>query len=208
MSRRGIYMMAGFVLVVLRATGALAVTVPTAKQALEVANLQIATNAQNQVIMMEGTRSDSSLSPRQWDITFFDTNRVNDGLMVRVKDGAVVNKSGSLRMFDDPRWSRFGRNFAGYYPDEVIKLKRWKLDSDQIVRTAQAHPKLTSLQVTDVVLLLRKSSDGDVPPVWRIKVRARPPQKPSRESWVGYLEYNAETGELLVDELRVEGLTK
>jgi hypothetical protein len=158
--------------------------------------------------LIEGTDSDSNLVPRLWDITLFDTNRVNYGLIVRVKDGAVVSKSGSLRLFDDAHWSHFGRNFSGFYREEIINPKRWKLDSDQIVRAVQAHPKLAGLQVTQVVLTLRKVNDGDVPPVWRIKVRARPQQNPKRESWAGFLEYNAETGELLADELRVEGLLK
>ncbi len=52
-------------------------------------------------------------------------------------------------------------------------------------------------------MVLRKPSDGNVPPSWRLRLRARPSDNPSRERWIGYLQYNAETGELLADELTV-----
>ena len=185
-----------------------AIDLPTAKGALALANAKVDTNAQNQVIVIEGNRSDSDLRPRQWDITMFDTNRVNNGLLVRVKDGAVVSQSGSVRMFDDAHWNHFDRNLSGYSTKEIVNLKRWKLDSDQILRVAQTHPKLAGLQVMEVVLTLRKASDGDVPPVWRIKVRARPQNNPRREGWIGYLEYNAENGELLGDELYTGSLLR
>ena len=37
--------------------------------------------------------------------------------------------------------------------------------------------------------------------VWRVRVHARPKDDPTRERWVGYLQFNADTGELLRDEL-------
>ncbi len=183
------------------------ISLPTAKQAVELVNTQLNVIARNQVVVVEGSDSNTDLRPRKWDITFFEAGEMNGGILVRVKDGAFVSKSTSVRMFDDARWNRFTRNFSGYEDTEVIKPARWLVDSDAAIKSALAHPKLAGLQVTAVRLTLRKPSDGDVPPVWRVKLRARSPQTPRRDRWVGHLEFNAENGQLLADELRVEQLT-
>ena len=52
--------------------------------------------------------------------------------------------------------------------------------------------------------LLRKPSDGDVAPTWRVKVLARAKAEGAVSKWVGSLTYNGETGELLRDDLTVE----
>jgi hypothetical protein len=179
-------------------------TLPTAKQAVQAANLKLDPGARNQVVIIEGRNSDTDLRLRQWDMTFFDTNKLGGGAIVRVKDGAVVGKSTSVRMFDDARWNRFGRNFTGYEDSEIINPSRWRIDSDEAIKSALGNSKLTGWQVTQAIVTLRKLSDGDVPPVWRIKLRARPVSNPRRERWVGYLQFNGETGELLRDELRIE----
>ncbi len=183
---------------------AAAVEQVTAKQALNLANQQVPDYAQNQVLSIEGYNTDSALRPRVWDITLYDHKRFNGGLVVRVKDGAVVSKTGAVRLFDDARWTRFGRNFSGYDPAEIVRLARWALDSDQVVAKVVALPRLSDYEVTALTFVLRKPSDGNVPPVWRIKVRARLKTKASSEGWVGYLQYNAESGELIKDELSVK----
>ncbi len=181
----------------------LAADVPAAKQALALANEKVDAEVQDRVIRLIGKMSDSNLRPRLWEITLYDTTRLNDGVQVRVKDGAVASVSSSVRMFDDGRWKNFSRNFSGYWPGEVIDVGRWAVDSDQVVNTARTHPKLAGYELTEVSLVLRKLSDGDVPPHWRIRLRARPADNPTRERWVGYLQYNAETGELLKEELTI-----
>ena len=187
---------------------AMALNSPTAKAAVGLANAKLDPIVQDQVLMMEGFDSDSNLRPRIWDITYYDAKRIQGGTMVRVKDGAVVSITGSFRLFDDARWSRFGRNFSGYDLAEIISVGRWMLDSDQVLATALSQTKLAGLQVTKVVMTLRKPSDGDVAPAWLIEFRARPVNNPRRERWIGYLQYDAETGKLLRDELRVEGMQR
>lgn len=180
---------------------------PSAKQAVEMVNTQINATTRNQIVVIEGSDSNTDLRPRRWDITFYDAGELNSGLLARVKDGALVSKSTSVRMFDDARWNRFTRNFSGYHDTEVINPARWLYDSDAIIKSALAHPKLAGLQVTALRLTLRKLSDGDVPPVWRVMLRARSPMNPRRDRWIGHLQFNAENGQLLADELRVEQLT-
>jgi len=191
--------------------GLLALTVPvagvevlTAKQALAKANARVEPPLRDQLIMIQGDQSDTLLRPRVWDVTLYDETRPHKACVVRVKDGAAVNVASGIRMFDGARWRRFGRNFTGYVAAEVMDLSRWALDSDKVLAQALHSPKLDGLEVTGVRLLLRKASDGNVPPLWRVELLARPKQDPAKERWIGYLEYNAETGDLLVDELRVE----
>ncbi len=176
----------------------------TAKQAVNLANQQVEEHSQKQVLLVEGKQSDSQLRPRIWDVALYDHKRANGAAVVRVKDGAVTSLTGSVRLFDDARWSRFDRNFTGFHVDEVVKLARWKVDSDEVVAKAVANPRLSGHEVTAVTLAFHKLSDGDVPPIWRIKLRARPKDQASRERWVGYLQFNAESGELIKDELRVK----
>ncbi len=175
----------------------------SARRAFELANQRVTDAAQNNLLWMEGTMSDSSLRPRHWEITFYDPERLNAGTMVRIQDGAVVKIGGAVRLFDDARWKRFGRNFTGYSLEELVDLNRWRLDSDAITARAVAHPRLADYQVTGVRLLLRKPSDGDVAPTWRVRVLARPKGESSRDRWVGQLTYSADSGELLRDELNV-----
>lgn len=203
----------GIVLPVLLACGAVSaradkLLVPTAKQAVELANQKIDASARNHILIIEGDHSDSDMRPRQWDITFYDTAKKHGGVLVRVKDGAVVSTSRSVRLFDDARMSRFERNFSGYDNSEVMNASRWRMDSDEVITKALRHPSLKQVQATEVRLTLRKLSDGDVPPVWHVKVRARQLDKPKRDRWVGYEEFNADYGELLVDQLRVDRLVR
>lgn len=180
-----------------------AIELPTAKGALALANEQVDASVKDMVIVIRGLRADTNLRPRIWEITLYDTNRLNDGTVVKVKDGAVISTGSSLRMFDDGRGKNFSRNFSGYWPEEVINVGRWSMDSDQLIETVRSHPRLLNYTVTEVSMVLRKLSDGNVPPAWRIRIRARPNDDPARERWVGYLTYNAESGELLRDELTV-----
>jgi hypothetical protein len=159
-------------------------------------------------MIMEGSVSDSNLQPRQWDVLLYDPKRTNGGTVVRVKDGAVKSVGASVRMFDDARWKHFGRNFSGYNTGEIISMSRWGIDSDKLISSVVALPKLADVQVTEVRLTLRKLSDGDVPPVWTIKLRARPKHNPSRERWIGSLQVNAESGEVIADNLNVDVLLR
>jgi hypothetical protein len=186
----------------------LAVNLPTAKEAKELANSRFVSGAQNQVIRIIGTYSDGDLKPRRWDVTLFDGRRGHNATVVRVRDGVVVSATGSIRLFDDARWSHFGRNFTGYDPDEVINQQRWKLDSPEALTRVLSLPALANVQVTEVVMTLRKLSDGDVPPVWRIALRARSRAVPRRQAWIGYVDLNAETGDILANETRVGKLVR
>lgn len=175
----------------------------TAKQAVTLANQQVDEHVHNQVLLVEGRQSDSQLRPRVWDVTLYDHKRANGAAVLRVKDGAVTSLTGSVRLFDDARWSRFGRNFTGFHVDEIMQWSRWSMDSDQAIAKAVADPRLSAYEVTGVVLQLRKLSDGNVPPVWRVKVRARPKANAAGERWVGYIQFDAETGSVIKNELRV-----
>ena len=181
-----------------------AAELPSAKQALALANEQVDADVKDQVVVMVGVNSDSDLRPRVWEIVLYDPNRINDGVKLTVKDGAVTAISSSLRMFDDGRWKSFSRNFSGYWPEEIINVGRWAKDSDAIIEAVKSHASLAEYAVTELQFNLRKLSDGDVPPAWRVRVRARPKDNAFREHWVGYLQFNADTGELLRDELTVK----
>jgi hypothetical protein len=208
MIRRILFAVIAAVGVAWMASDVCAIDLPTAKQAVALANAKVNLNTRDLVISIDGTDSDSDLRPRQWDITFYDDKRMQGGTLVRVKDGAAVSKSASVRLFDDARWSRFGRNFTGYDASEIINVGRWSLDSDKTLSSALAQPELEGLQVTSIKLLLRKPSDGDVAPVWWIHLRARSIKNPKYECWIGYLQFDAETGKLLADELRTESLPR
>lgn len=175
----------------------------TARQAMNLANQRVTDAAQNNLIWIEGTHSDVNLRPRIWEVTFYDPARLNAGTMVRIQDDQVLKVGGAVRLFDDARWTRFGRNFTGYHVNEIISLKRWNVDSDAIVQKASSHPRLSGYEVVGVRLLLRKPSDGDVAPNWRVTIRARARDRDSGARWIGSLTYNAETGELLRDDLAV-----
>jgi hypothetical protein len=184
------------------------VQVPSAKNALAIANGPVDDAVKDQVMSVEGTSSDSNLQPRQWDFVLYDPNRANGGTIVRVKDGAVKSVGSSVRMFDDGRWKKFGRNFTGYDPSEIISMGRWTIDSDKLISSVVGLPKLADVQVTAVRMSLRKLSDGDVPPVWTIQLRARPKHNPSLERWVGSLQVNAESGEVISDNLNLSALLR
>ncbi len=179
------------------------VTVPTAREAVGFANAKFPSGAQNQVLRIEGTHSDSDMRPREWSVTVYDTSRVNNAATIRVKDGVLTSVGTPLRLFEDARWSNFDRNFTGYESGEVINTDRWKLDSPAALSKAMADPALANVQVTEVRMTLRKLSNGDVPALWRVYLRARSRANPGRESWVGYVDLSAETGEIVRNELRV-----
>ena len=183
-----------------------AANVPTAKKAAELAGTEVKTDGQFRVIRLEGEDADSDLRPRQWDITVYDTQRGNHATTVRFKDGVAVSAAGAVRVFDDARWTQFGRNFTGYDPSEIIQLARWKLDSPDVLNNVAALPGMDKVQITDVTMVLRKWSDGDVAPVWRVKVKARSKRQPGREGWIGSVDLSAETSEVIQSTLRPERL--
>lgn len=189
------------------ASGAYASNLPSAKRAIELANTQITTGADNKVIRLEGKDADSDLKPRQWDVTVYDPTRANKASSIRIKDGVVVSIAPAVRMFDDARWGHFGRNFTGYDIGEVISMNRLKLDSADAVAKVAALPGLKDVvQLTAVEMTLKKLSDGDVPPVWRIKIKGRLKSAPARELWIGQVQLSAETGEVLKNETNVDRL--
>ncbi len=185
----------------------LAANVPTAQKNADLANTEVKTGGQFRVIRLEGEDTYSDLHPRQWDITVYDTQRGNHATTVRFKDGVAVSLAGAVRVFDDARWTRFGRNFTGYDPSEIIQLARWKLDSPDVLNRIAGLPGMDKTQITDVKMALRKLSDGDVAPIWRVKVKARSKLQPGREGWIGIVELSAETGEVIQNSLRPERLT-
>ena len=182
------------------------VSQPTAKKAGEMANAQVNKGGDNRVIRLEGENSDSDLRPRQWDVIVYDPTRTNHGTAVRIKDGVAISLAPSVRMFDDASWGHFGRNFTGYDIGEVINLKRWKLDSTDAVAKVTAMPGVTAVQITAVKLTLSKLSDGDVAPVWQVKIKGRLRADPRRELWIGSVELSAETGEILKNNINIERL--
>jgi hypothetical protein len=182
--------------------------IPAAKACVKIAQHQVEPAARANLVLIEGRDSDSNLQPRRWDITFYDPHRLNGGVVVRVKDAAVTSVSTSIRMLDDGSWSRFERNFTGYKAEEVIPSARWKLDSDQAIAKVVGLSRLANIQVTETRVSLRKLSDGDVPPVWRVSVRGRHRNNPSNERWLGSVQINAETGETLADDLRLDRLKR
>ena len=185
----------------------LAANVPTAKKIADIADTEAKTGGQFRVIRLEGEDADSDLSPRQWDVTVYDIVRGNHATTIRFKDGLAVSTTGAVRVFDDAHWTQFGRNFTGYDPAEIIQLARWKLDSTDVLARIATLPGMDKVQITDVKMALRKLSDGDVPPVWHVKVKVRSKLKPGREGWIGVVELSAETGEVIQTTLRPERLT-
>ena len=205
MRRKPVRLQLLFVLV----TGtAFAGSLPTARQAMEIANKRLAPHEQNQVVRIEGRHSDSDLHIREWSVTFYDDTRVNNAVTVRVKDGQATDADEPLRLFEDARWDHFDRNFTGYARGEIISLQRWKLDSDDALSKVLKDPKLAEIQVTEVRMALRKLSDGDVPPVWRVWLRGRSRTQAKHESSIGHVDVSAESGEVLANELRTGKLTR
>jgi hypothetical protein len=194
----------GIALALILSTGlAHAGTMPTAKQAVDVAKKRMAPASQDLVLRVEGVRSDAEQRPREWRVTFYDDSRVNNALTVKVEDGQDTKAETVLRMFEDGTWRHFDRNFTGFSRNEAINLSRWKIDSDEAVSKALKQPRISEVQITEVRLVLRKLSDGDVPPVWRVHLRARSKSNPSRETAIGYIDLSAESGEVLRNETRV-----
>lgn len=191
---------------ILAATFAHAGSVPTARQAVEIAKRRMSPASQDQVLRVEGRRSGADLRIREWQVTFYDDSRVNNALTVKVEDGQDTDAETVLRMFEDGTWSHFDRNFTGFSNREVINLSRWRIDSDDAVARALRLPALSEVQVTEVRLTLRKLSDGDVPPVWRVNLRARSKTNPSRSAGIGFIDLSAESGEVLRNETRVRKL--
>ena len=189
--------------VVLSTTLVHAGNLPGAKQAVEIAKRRMSPASQDRVLRIEGRRSDADLRCRQWDIAFFDESRVNNALGIRVEDGQDTSSKVQLRMFEDGTWDHFDRNFTGFSAKEVISLSRWKIDSDDAVARVLKLPRLNEVHVTEVRLILAKLSDGDVPPVWRVHLRARSRTNPGHETSIGYVDLSAETGEVLRNETRV-----
>ena len=179
----------------------------TAKKAADIANTEAKTGGQYRVLRLEGEDADSDLRLRQWDVTVYAADRGNNAMMIRIKDGLVVSTSTAVRLFDDARWTKFGRNFSGYNSAEIIQPTRWKLDSPDTLAKVAALPGLEKLQLTDAKMSLRKLSDGDVPAIWRVKVKARSKIQPGREGWIGAVDLSAETGEVIKNDLRPEHLT-
>jgi hypothetical protein len=194
----------GIALALILSTGlAHAGSMPTAKQAVDVAKKRMAPASQDLVLRVEGVRSDAEQRPREWRVTFYDDSRVNNALTVKVEDGQDTKAETVLRMFEDGTWRHFDRNFTGFSRNEAINLSRWKIDSDEAVSKALKQPRISEVQITEVRLVLRKLSDGDVPPVWRVHLRARSKSNPSRETAIGYIDLSAESGEVLRNETRV-----
>ena len=180
---------------------------PTAKKAADLANAEAKTGNVYRVLRVDGENADSDLRLRQWDITVYSGDRANKAMLIRIKDGIVVSTTSAVRLFDDARWSNFGRNFSGYSVAEVIQTGRWKLDSSDVLARVAALPALEKLQLTDAKMSLRKLSDGDVPAIWRVKVKARSKTQPGREGWIGTVDLSAETGEVIKNDLHSEHLT-
>ena len=185
---------------------ALSADLPTARQAVSIAKKRMSPVSQDQVLRIEGRRSDPELRIRQWDITFYDDTRVNNAIAVRVDDGQDTETQVRLRMFENASWDHFDRNFTGFSRKEVIDPARWKIDSDDAMSKVLKQPGLSEVQVTEVRMTLCKLSDGEVPPVWRVYLRARSKTNPSREAAIGYVELSAESGEVLRNETRVDKL--
>jgi len=185
----------------------LAGVVPTAKKAADLANTEAKTGGPYRVLRVDGENADSDLRLRQWDITVYSGDRANKAMLIRIKDGIVVSTTSAVRLFDDARWSNFGRNFSGYSVAEIIQTSRWKLDSPDVLARVAALQGLEKLQLTDAKMSLRKLSDGDVPAIWRVKVKARSKTQPGREGWIGAVDLSAETGEVIKNDLHSEHLT-
>ncbi len=158
----------------------------TGFQALEVAARVVAPASKNQVLQIEGPRSETELYPDVWKFVFWDANAKQNGRLITVSQGAVTEIRDGFFELDKFR-------LLAYKPDEVIPPSALKFDSDKALDAVLKSTQLQGIRLSSVTFSLSKDKEvGQA--VWKIEILA---DDGGKENDIGYARVSAETGGIL-----------
>ena len=169
----------------------------TGFQALEIASKAALPEARNQLIEIEGPRSETELYPDVWKFVFWDSTAKQNGRLITVTKGVVTEIRDGFFELD-----KF-RMFA-YKQNEVAAPTTLKVDSDKALDAVLKSSVLQGIRLSSVTFsLIRDPEVGQA--VWKLEILA---DDSGQENDIGYARVSAETGGIIEMKVHPEKLKK
>jgi hypothetical protein len=144
---------------------------PTAFELMKLGDQYLGVQSKGKVVQIRSEKSIATLTPNIWHIVYYDPDATFRAVEVKFGAGQKLDVSHPgrvLEMFTDER--------------QVLDAGKLKIDSDQALRIAEAHPLLKHLTLKATQLRLER---GDSGPQWRVKFWAARLRHPNEDADIG-----------------------
>ena len=162
---------------------------PTTSDLIKEGNRSLGEQSKDKVLAIHSDKSVASLTPNVWYVVYFDPD--TPFKRAEVKFGA--GRQMGVR--------REGNPFGGVGSmDKVLDLTKFKVDSDQAIKTATAEPLVAKLTLKATQLWLENTGGS---PVWKVRLWAAKLKKPDATADIGNIFISAEDGKVVKSDLHI-----
>ena len=165
---------------------------PTAFKLIKEGNRFIGEQSKDKVVQVRAEKSIGSTIPNIWYVVYYDPTAALKAVEVKFAAGKMVSVERPLRLLE----SAFGKS-------EPMDRARLKIDSDEAIKIALKEPLLVNVKVVATAPML---DNGDMGPVWRIRLWALKQYDTQAEANIGEVTLSPETGLVLKADLHLERL--
>ena len=156
---------------------------PTAFELMKDGNRSVGQQSKDRVLSIHSDKSFGDLVPKIWYVAYYDPDAPSK--WAEVKFGA------GRQMGVNRNWHPFGPTGS---MDRLMDLKKLKVDSDQVIKTATSDPMMAKLTLKATQLWLQ---NPELKPTWKVRIWAAKTSKPDTTAHIGDIFISAETGEVV-----------
>lgn len=185
------FIRACLITLLLSSVGALAGEM-TAFELIKEGNRYVGEQCKDKVVQIRSEKSIGSLTPSIWYVVYYDSDATFKASEVKFGAGKKMKVSRPARVIE-----LAGRD------KEVLDKSKFKVDSDEAIKTAAAEPLLKPLTLKAAQLWLQHSAEG---PVWKIRLWAAKLQKPNAMADIGDVYVSTETAKVVRSNLHINSV--
>ena len=162
---------------------------PTSFDLIKEGNRSLGEQSKDKVLGIHSDKSIASLMPSIWYVVYFDPDAAFKRAEVKFEAGRPMG----VKRDRNP----FGGSGA---LENVLDIKKLKVDSDGAIKTATAEPLLEKLTLKSTQLWLENTGGA---PVWKVRLWAAKLKKPEATANIGDIFISAEDGKVVKTDLHI-----
>jgi hypothetical protein len=165
---------------------------PTALDLAKEGNRYVGEQSKDKIVQIRSDKTVGSLEPKVWYVVYRDETATLKTVEVKFVAGKMADVKRPLRLIE-----------ATMQKQEPLDRKKLKVDSDKAIKLATKESILENLKVTAVQA---KLEEGEVGPVWRVKIWAGKVKAPNKEVDIGEIVLLAEDGKVIKNDIVLKRL--
>ncbi len=157
----------------------------TAFELIKEGNKYVGDPAKDKVIVIHSDKSIGEVTPKIWNIIYFDPTATFKATRVKFAAGKMLEVKRPMRLM------------ANTTPMDLAKLK---VDSDKALKAALKEPMLDKLTVKATEITLENDDNG---PTWKITIWVTKLSDTTKSVDIGKIQVSAESGKILKNDLHL-----